>query len=88
MALRALELRDELDGLKPLFLKSSLKLDKTGRVVPVRWVGEQHVKEDLGFIPSVKDWLENLMPQKWMRRAGQLGVETVPSERPEQGEPS
>jgi hypothetical protein len=59
-----------------------------GRVVPVRWVGEQHVKEDLGFIPSVKDWLENLMPQKWMRRTGQLGVETVPSERPEQGEPS
>src|SRR3954454_8881486 len=58
-----------------------------GRVVPVRWVGEQHVKEDLGFIPSVKDWLENLMPQKWMRRTGELGVETVPSERPEQGEP-
>lgn len=24
----------------------------TGRVVPVRFVGEQHVREDLGFIPS------------------------------------
>ena len=51
-----------------------------GRVVPVRWVGEQHVKEDLGFIPSVKDWLEHLMPQKWMRRTGRLGCEDVPAE--------
>jgi hypothetical protein len=51
-----------------------------GRVIPVRWVGEQHVKEDLGFIPSVKDWLEHLMPQKWMRRTGRLGCESVPSE--------
>jgi len=59
-----------------------------GRVVPVRWVGEQHVKEDLGFIPSVKDWLENLMPQKWMRRTGELGAETVPSEQQQQGEPA
>ena len=23
----------------------------TGRVIPTRWVGEQHVREDLGFIP-------------------------------------
>jgi hypothetical protein len=59
-----------------------------GRVVPVRWVGEQHVKEDLGFIPSVKDWLENLMPQTWMRRAGRIGVEEVPSEASQAGEPA
>jgi len=51
-----------------------------GRVIPVRWVGEQHVKEDLGRIPSVQDWFENLMPQQWMRRAGKLGCESVPSE--------
>ena len=52
-----------------------------GKVVPVRWVGEQHVKEDLGRIPSVQDWLENLMPQPWMCRAGRLGAEVVDSER-------
>ena len=51
-----------------------------GKVVPVRWVGEQHVKEDLGRIPSVQDWLKNLMPQPWMQRAGRLGCETVDSE--------
>src|SRR5262249_30346209 len=29
----------------------------TGRVIPTRWVGEQHVKDDLGFIPSFADWM-------------------------------
>jgi len=24
----------------------------SGRVIPTRWVGEQHVVDDLGFIPS------------------------------------
>jgi len=28
----------------------------------------------------MKDWFENLMPQKWMRRTGRLGGERVPSE--------
>jgi len=51
-----------------------------GKVIPVRWVGEQHVKEDLGRIPSVQDWLENLRPQPWMCRAGRLGAEVVDSE--------
>ena len=37
-----------------------------GRAVPVRLVGEQHVKDDLGWIPTVKDWLENLRMQPWM----------------------
>ena len=39
-----------------------------GRTVPVRSVGEQHVKDDLGWIPSVKDWLENIQMQPWMGR--------------------
>ena len=39
-----------------------------GRKVPVRTVGEQHVKDDLGWIPSVKDWLENVQLQPWMGR--------------------
>ncbi len=28
----------------------------SGRIIPTRWVGEQHVTEDLGFIPSFADW--------------------------------
>ena len=38
----------------------------TGREVPTRFVGEQHVKEDLGRIPTVEDWLGNIRPESWM----------------------
>jgi hypothetical protein len=38
----------------------------TGRMIPVRWIGEQHVKEDCGFIPSMEDWFKHIKPQKWM----------------------
>lgn len=43
-----------------------------GRVVPVRWIGEQHVKEDLGRIPTACDWLRAIKPESWMMRAGRL----------------
>ncbi|WP_108658971.1 DUF6915 family protein [Acuticoccus kandeliae] len=39
-----------------------------GKVVPVRTVGEQHVLDDLGWIPSVKDWLQHIQFQPWMGR--------------------
>lgn len=47
------------------------------REVPTRFIGEQHVLEDLGFIPSVKDWLENIEPQTWMRHVGTKKVVEV-----------
>ena len=31
-----------------------------------RWIGEQHVKEDLGFIPSFADWVKAIRPEPWM----------------------
>jgi hypothetical protein len=44
-----------------------------GRRVPVRYLGEQHVKEDLGRIPTVQDWLSQIKPARWMygQRLGQ-----------------
>jgi hypothetical protein len=51
-----------------------------GKVVPTRWVGEQHVQEDLGGrIPTFQDWLQGiaeagvdssgrLIAQPWMHR--------------------
>ena len=44
----------------------------TGRVVPVRLIGEQHVREDLGFIPSFADWVRCIRPEPWMGRAQAL----------------
>lgn len=44
----------------------------TGKKVPVRLIGEQHVVEDLGMIPTVADWLRALgdesKVQPWMFR--------------------
>jgi hypothetical protein len=44
----------------------------TGRVIPVRWIGEQHVREDLGFRPSFADWTKAIRPEAWMGRALKL----------------
>jgi hypothetical protein len=44
--------------------------NSSGRVVPVRAIGEQHVNEDCGFIPSMKDWLQHIALQPWMSRVG------------------
>ena len=43
-----------------------------GRQIPTRFIGEQHVKEDLLRIPTVQDWLEHLAPAPWMMRRGRL----------------
>lgn len=43
-----------------------------GRVIPTRWIGEQHVREDLGFIPSFADWVKAIRPLPWMGRAQRL----------------
>lgn len=44
----------------------------SGKVIPTRWVGEQHVKEDLGRIPTIQDWLSNLKPQSWMGKTEKI----------------
>lgn len=40
----------------------------TGRIVPTRLIGEQHVLEDLGRIPSFADWARLIRPEPWMGR--------------------
>ena len=37
-----------------------------GKQVPVRYLGEQHVTEDLGRIPTAADWLSEIQPKRWM----------------------
>jgi hypothetical protein len=44
--------------------------NSAGRVVPVRYIGEQHVKEDLGRIPKLADWLLCIKPESWMLGSG------------------
>jgi hypothetical protein len=41
-------------------------LNSDGNEVPVRYIGEQHVKEDLGRIPSFQDWIAEVPIRPWM----------------------
>ncbi len=52
----------------------------TGRVVPVRYIGEQHVIEDLGRIPSFADWARSIRPEPWMGRAQPIHLDLDPFE--------
>jgi hypothetical protein len=46
-------------------------INSANKMVPVRALGEQHVREDLGFVPTIKDWFENIQPKGWMLRPGE-----------------
>ena len=52
-------------------------INSGGRHVPVRQIGEQHVTEDCGWIPSVCDWLRHIEPQPWMRKVATKSRELV-----------
>lgn len=67
-------LRHHAEGifmLEALFGATIVNAD--GRTVPVRLVGEQHVREDLGSIPSFADWARLITPQAWMLRGHRFG---------------
>ena len=55
-----------------------------GRLVPVRTIAEQHIKEDCGGrIPSVADWLGQIKPALWMSRGYTIqpgSITTTPNE--------
>ena len=57
----------------------------SGRVVPTRLIGEQHVREDLGFIPSFADWARSIQPEPWMGRAQPIHREVDPFTVPANG---
>ena len=43
--------------------------NSAGRIVAVRYICEQHIKEDCGGrVPSVADWLQGIPAQSWMSR--------------------
>lgn len=88
-------LRHHAEGifmLETLFGATIVNADR--RSVPVRLVGEQHVREDLGSIPSFADWARLITVQAWMLRGHRLdesvelsgdraaGGDVVPSSAP------
>lgn len=43
-------------------------VNSAGLHVPVRLLGEQHVREDCGRIPTLADWLSRIQAEEWMFR--------------------
>lgn len=51
-----------------------------GKQVPVRYICEQHIKEDCGGrIPTVSDWFRNMKCEPWMSRGYKIDG-TTPEE--------
>lgn len=53
-------------------------LNSAGKTVPVRYIGEQHVREDCGGrIPTIADWLEGLPIKSWMNTSSPTFVRSI-----------
>ncbi|MGE0677800.1 DUF6915 family protein [Pseudolabrys sp.] len=69
-------LRHHAEGIAlAVQLFGSVRKISTGREVPVRWIGEQHVTEDFGWIPSFVDWARAIKHESWMGRVPALDVD-------------
>ena len=58
-----------------------------GKPVPTRMLGEQHILEDMGMIPTLQDWLKELPLRSWMIRGAkalskEVESDPVPCEAP------
>lgn len=40
--------------------------NSSGRDVSVRDIAEEHIEQDLGFIPTMSDWLDTMPIEGWM----------------------
>jgi hypothetical protein len=73
---RSRAIRHHSEGIaEAVKLFDPIKLS-SGRLVPIRFVAERHIVEDLGRIPTAADWLRCIKPEQWMvARARKLSKE-------------
>ena len=57
-------------------------VNSDGRTVPVRLIGEQHVLDDLGRIPTFADWMRAIRPEPWMLRGQRLAERLALNDHP------
>jgi hypothetical protein len=54
-------------------------VNSKGKEVPVRYICEQHIREDCGGkIPTVSDWFRNIRQEAWMNRGYPIVAEQQP----------
>jgi hypothetical protein len=46
-------------------------VNSSGKMVPTRVLGEQHIMEDLGWIPTIKDYLDLMDTKSWLYKPGE-----------------
>jgi hypothetical protein len=46
-------------------------INKEGKSIPVRTIAEQHLLEDIGFIPTIADYLKEMNQTAWMYKPGE-----------------
>jgi len=46
-------------------------VNSDGKCIPTRVLGEQHLLEDIGWIPTIKDYLDNMTITNWMVKPGE-----------------
>lgn len=51
--------------------------NSAGKKVSVRDIGEQHVLEDMGHIPSMEKWFKTMQIEDWMMGPGTAAKKTV-----------
>lgn len=54
----------------------------SGRGIPTRWLGEQHVREDLGYISSFADWARAMRPDPGRAARRRLKRRSSPWQQP------
>ena len=60
-------LRHHTLGVKECEKKFGITIrNSNGKDIPVRSIAEQHIREDLGFIPTIQDWFKEIVPKPWM----------------------
>lgn len=63
-------LRHHAEGIflcEQIFGKTFIR-QSDGKEIPTRWIGEQHVFEDFGFIPTVEQFFKHMEIAPWMAR--------------------
>ena len=59
--------RHHTRGIEECEITFGITLENSdGKKVPVRSIAEQHIREDLGFIPTLQDWFKEIVPKPWM----------------------
>lgn len=66
-------LRHHAEGIATaITLFGTVIKNSAGQMVPVRLIGEQHVREDLGRIPTAEEWLREIPLRPWMNKPERL----------------